>query len=43
MNVEVKDFVTEKVNVLIHAATCCAEAKEAGKNEILRLPSLRGL
>ena len=32
MNVEVKDFVTEKVNVLIHAATCCAEAKEAGKN-----------
>ena len=26
MNVEVKDFVTEKVNVLIHAATCCAEA-----------------
>lgn len=32
MNVEVKDFVTEKVNELINAASCCAEAKEAAKN-----------
>ena len=32
MNAEVKDFVTEKVNVLLGAASCCAEAKEAAKN-----------
>ena len=32
MNAEVKDFVTQKVNELIEAKSCCAEAKEAAKN-----------
>lgn len=41
MNVEVKDFVTEKVNVLINAASCCAEAKEAAKNWLSALETDR--
>jgi len=32
MNANVKDYVTEKVNELIHAPSCCAEAKEAARN-----------
>ena len=32
MNNDVKSFVTEKVNELLNAASCCAEAKAAGKN-----------
>ena len=32
MNNDVKSFVTEKVNELLNAASCCAEAKTAGKN-----------
>ena len=32
MNAEVKDYVTQKVNELIEAQSCCAEAKEAAKN-----------
>lgn len=32
MNTEVKDYVTRKVNELIEANSCCAEAKEAAKN-----------
>ena len=32
MNAEVKDYVTQKVNELIEAQSCCAEAKEGAKN-----------
>jgi len=32
MNQNVKDFVTEKVNELLKAPSCCAEAKEAAQN-----------
>ncbi len=32
MNQNVKDFVTEKVNELLKASSCCAEAKEAAQN-----------
>lgn len=32
MNAETKDFVTQKVNELIEAPSCCAEAKEAARN-----------
>lgn len=32
MNAEVKDYVVEKVNALMQAHSCCAEAKEAAQN-----------
>ncbi len=32
MTREVKEYISEKVNELINANSCCAEAKEAGKN-----------
>ncbi len=32
MNQTTKDYVNKKVNELISAHSCCAEAKEAGKN-----------
>ena len=32
MNQNVKDFVTEKVNELLKAPSCCTEAKEAAQN-----------
>lgn len=32
MNAEVKEFVTQKVNELIAAPSCCAEAKEIAQN-----------
>ena len=32
MNADVKDYVVEKVNELMNAHSCCAEAKEAAKN-----------
>ena len=32
MSQNVKDYIIEKVNDLINAPSCCAEAKEAGKN-----------
>lgn len=32
MNAEVKDYVTQKVNELLAAPSCCAEAKEAARN-----------
>ena len=32
MNAEVKDFVTQKVNELIAASSCCPEAKETAQN-----------
>ena len=31
MNAEVKEYVTRKVNELIEAPSCCAEAKEAAR------------
>ena len=32
MNQNVKEYVTEKVKELLNAPSCCAEAKEAGRN-----------
>lgn len=32
MNADVKDYVVEKVNELMNAPSCCAEAKEAARN-----------
>ena len=32
MTQDVREYISEKVNELIHADSCCAEAKEAGKN-----------
>ena len=32
MNENVKEYVAEKVNDLIHAPSCCAEAKAAAQN-----------
>lgn len=32
MNANVKDYLIEKVNALMSAPSCCAEAKEAAKN-----------
>ena len=32
MNAEVKDFVTQKVNELIAASSCCPESKETAQN-----------
>lgn len=32
MNSEVKNYVTEKANALLHAFSCCPEAKEAAQN-----------
>lgn len=32
MNADVKDYVVKKVNELINAPSCCAEAKETAKN-----------
>ena len=32
MNAEVKEFVTQKVNELIAASSCCPEAKEIAQN-----------
>lgn len=32
MNQNVRDFVTEKVNELLNAPSCCAEAKAAAQN-----------
>lgn len=32
MNAEVKDYVTQKVNELMQAPSCCPEAKETAKN-----------
>lgn len=32
MTQDVKDYISEKVKELIEAPSCCAEAKEAGKN-----------
>lgn len=34
MNQNVKDYVTEKVNELLSASSCCAEAKAAAQNWI---------
>lgn len=32
MNQNVRDYVTEKVNELLNAPSCCAEAKAAAQN-----------